>query len=300
MQWPCQRRVRGPEGGDSGSDGPPGRQRPAGAASPCRRRARRATGAVRTVSGTALANLSVVNSFASTACKGRAARALSLVALLPALAGATQWQDAEAVRATAESVVAARLADSAGRVAVTAEPLDPRLRVPACDAALAGDLPPVTRESGRVTAEVRCPGSRPWRLFVPVRVSVTKALVVAAVPLERGKVLAEGDVILAEREVGALPGGYLTAPGAAVGRVVRRAIPAGAAVAPGSLEMPVLVRRGQPVTLEARSGAIVVQVAGVARADGALGQLIAVENTSSRKVLQGIVRNEKSVEIRLP
>jgi flagella basal body P-ring formation protein FlgA len=240
---------------------------------------------------------------ATTSCKRRAARALGalcLAALAPALASTTPWQDTAAVRATAEGVVGARLADSAGRVAVQAEPLDPRLRVPACDADLVGELPPVTRESGRVTAEVRCPGSRPWRLYVPVRVSVTKTLLVAAVPLERGKILAASDVILAEREVGALPGGYLTAPEAAVGRVVRRAIPAGAAVAPGSLEIPVLVRRGQPVTLEARSGAIVVQMAGVARADGALGEMIAVENINSRKVLQGVVRNEKSVEIRVP
>lgn len=243
----------------------------------------------------------------TTTCKGRARRAphavaatMTLAALLPVVAAGVQWQDAASIRAAAEAAVSARLADSAGRVAVAAEPLDPRLRMPACDAALAADLPPVTRESSRVTAEVRCPGARTWRLFVPVRVAVTKTLVVAAVPLERGKVLADGDVILAAREVGALPGGYLTAPEAAVGRVVRRAIPAGAAVAPAALEMPVLVKRGQPVTIEARSGAIVVQMAGVARADGALGEMIAVQNLNSKKVLQGIVKNEKSVEIRVP
>lgn len=240
-------------------------------------------------------------------CKPRAARAGTLAragvlatVLVPLAATATAWQSPDSIRAAAERVVAERLADAAGRVAVAAEPLDPRLRMPACDAELAADLPPVTREGSRLTAEVRCPGTRAWRLFVPVRVTVTKTLVVAAVPLERGKILAPGDVILAEREVGALPGGYLTTPDAAVGRVVRRTIPAGAAVAPGALEMPVLVRRGQAVTLEARSGAIVVQMAGIARGDGALGELIAVENSSSRRVMQGIVRNEKSVEVRVP
>ena len=147
------------------------------------------------------------------------------------------------------------------------------------------------KQTSRVSAEVRCDGARSWRLNVPVNVTIRRELVVTAVPLERGKILTAGDVILAEREVGASPGGYLTTVDAAVGQVVRRATPAGVALSPAQLESPLLVRRGQPVTLEARSGAIVVQMAGVARGDGALGETVAVANLSSRKVMQGIVRS---------
>jgi flagella basal body P-ring formation protein FlgA len=213
---------------------------------------------------------------------------------------ASAWQDANAIRAAAEEATAAAHATADARVAVAAAPLDPRLRVPACDQPLEATLPALTREAGRVTAEVRCAGSSPWRLHVPVRVTLTRTLVVAARPLERGKILAADDVILAERDVAAAPGGYLTGTDAAVGRVLRRNIAAGAVLAPSLIEAPVLVRRGQAVTLEARSGAIRVQMAGIAQADGALGQTIAVRNNSSRKVLHGVVRNERSVEIRLP
>ena len=52
--------------------------------------------------------------------------------------------------------------------------------------------------------------------------------------------------------------------------------------------------------MEARAGAITVQMAGVARDDGGLGQTIPVENSSSKKVVQAVVRNEKYVEILLP
>jgi flagella basal body P-ring formation protein FlgA len=41
-------------------------------------------------------------------------------------------------------------------------------------------------------------------------------------------------------------------------------------------------------------------MAGVARDDGALGQTIAVANATSKKIVQGVVKNEKTVEIRLP
>lgn len=241
--------------------------------------------------------------FPTQPCKAWARSAAGFAVLLMALSSsvyAQAWQDPESIRAAAERAVTAKFAGAPGRVTVAAEPVDPRLRLPACDIAVAGSLPAVTRESSRVTAEVYCAGSRPWRLYVPVRVSLHKTLVVASVPLERGKVLTADDVILAEREVGAVPGGYLTGIEAAIGRVLRRNVAAGAALSPALLEAPVLVRRGQPVTLEAKSGAITVQMAGVAQADGALGQTIAVQNSSSRRVLQAVVRNEKSVEIRMP
>lgn len=236
-------------------------------------------------------------------CKERAATHVAGVLLLiawPGLLAAGQWQEAASIRAAAEDAARTEFAASAAKVSVVADALDPRLLMPACDQPLAGTVPGTSQEPSRVAVEVRCQGTRTWRLFVPVRVSVEKDILVAAVPLERGKVLAAGDVILAQREVAAAPGGYLTNADAAVGKVVRRAVPAGAALSPAWLEAPVLIRRGQSVALEARSGAITVSMAGVARSDGTLGQTIGVENLSSRRVVQGIVRNEKSVEVLVP
>lgn len=215
-------------------------------------------------------------------------------------AGADTWQDLASIGTSAEQVVAARYTDPAEHVEVSAAPVDPRLRLPACGQPLQAAVPDAAGEASRFSVEVRCDGPRSWRLRVPVEVTVRRALVVTAVPLERGKVLAAGDVILADRVVAAVPGGYLTSTGAAIGQVLRRSLPAGAVIAPVQLTAPVLIRRGQQVTLEAKSGAIAVQMAGIARADGALGEIISVENPSSRRVLQGVVRNEKSVEIRVP
>lgn len=209
-------------------------------------------------------------------------------------------QELEQIRATAVQAAAAHYTESGTRVEIAAAPLDPRLHLPACDRALTGELPDGSRETSRATVEVRCDGVRSWRLYVPVSVSLYRTVVVTAGPLERGKVLAAGDVILAEREIGRLPGSYLASPDAAVGQLLRRSVPAGAVLIASQLEPPILVRRGQQVTLEAKSGPITVQMAGVARHDAALGQVVAVQNSSSRRVLQGIVRNEKSVEVLVP
>lgn len=227
-----------------------------------------------------------------------AVRAGLLLCWMSALA--QPWQDAALVGAAAEKAVRAHLASVDGDVSVAAEPLDPHLRLSACNQPLVADLPASARPSARLTVAVRCTGSAPWRVYVPVRVAVTRMLVVTATPLPRGKVLAPDDVILAEREISAAPGGYLTTVGAVTGRVLRRPVAAGVVLAPGLLDAPLLVRRGQAVTLEARSGGIAVQMAGIARGDGSQGERIEVENVSSGKVIQGIVKNEKTIEILLP
>jgi flagella basal body P-ring formation protein FlgA len=201
------------------------------------------------------------------------------------------------IGAAAEAAVQAHLRESTGEVRTAAEPLDARLRLPACDQPLQAALPAGTRAAARMTVAVSCPGAQAWRLHVPVRVTVMRAVVVAAMPLERGKVLAAGDVILAEREVSGAGAGYLTATAGASGRVLRRGVAAGTVIAPGLLESPLVVRRGQPVTLEVRAGGLAVQMAGIAQADGALGERIPVRNSSSKKILQGTVKNEKIVEI---
>jgi flagella basal body P-ring formation protein FlgA len=216
------------------------------------------------------------------------------------VAGATAWQDAGSIRAAAEAAAKAEAGKTDGSVSVSAEALDSRLMLPACDQQLTASVPPAGQQTGRITAEVRCPGTRSWRLYVPVQVIVSRDILVAAVPLERGKVLAASDVVLAHRQVVAVPGGYLTTVEAAVGQVIRRSVPAGTVLGPAMLDSAVLIKRGQAVTIEARSGPIVVQMAGVAKGNGALGQVISVANTNSDKVVQGIVRNEKAVEILVP
>lgn len=216
------------------------------------------------------------------------------------LAVAQPWQEVALIAAAAEEAARSHLAAVDGEVVVAAERIDPHLRLPACNQPLVADLPAAARASARLTVAVRCTGASPWRIYVPVRVAVTRMLVVTATPLPRGKVLAPGDVILAQREISVAPGGYFTTLEAATGRVLRRPVAAGVVLAPGLLDAPLLVRRGQAVTLEARRGGIAVQMAGVSRGDGSQGERVEVENVSSGKVVQGIVRNEKTVEILLP
>lgn len=205
----------------------------------------------------------------------------------------------EDIKAAAEAEVRATRLSADGRFDVVADELDSRLRLSPCGQPLSTSIPYGSKRSSRLTVEVRCAAPKPWKLYVPVYLTVFQEVVVAARPLARGAILAEGDIILAERDTTALARGYLLRPEHAIGHRIRRALSPGKPLTPAVLESPPLVRRGQMVNLEARSGGLSVRMRGIAKSDGILGEVIDVENKTTSRRVQAIVRSRKSVEVLL-
>jgi flagella basal body P-ring formation protein FlgA len=218
---------------------------------------------------------------------------------LPLHAGTGLWQAHATIREAAAEAVRSAAADTAETIEVLADSPDPRLRLQRCEEPLKATLPPAARLSGRLTVEVRCTGQKPWRLYLPVRIESSRSVVVAARSLTRDTILAPDDVRVAKLGPGISSHGSLSDPARVIGQRLRRSLEAGAPVSAALLEAPLIVRRGQQVTLEALSGNFAVRVSGVARTDGALGQLIEVENGSSGKTVQAVVRSERTVEVLL-
>ena len=235
-----------------------------------------------------------------------ASAALVVTCLVAIAAGRAAYAEAQGelqehadIQAAVVQAVEARLAAKAARLTVEADEIDSRLRLARCDVPLTVKVPHARGASSRVTAEVRCAGPKPWKIYVPARVVVYQSVVVAARPLQRGSVLAEGDVLLAEQDTSSLPYGYLLNADNAVGSRLRRDVLAGKPVLPAMLETPEMIKRGQQVTLEARSGAMVVRMAGLAKSDGVMGQVIPVENIRTHRVVHAVVRSGRTVEVLL-
>ena len=233
------------------------------------------------------------------ACVGFAA-AVIIAFAGQSLAGTTDAGHAhEVIRAAAEAEVRAARLPVDGRFDVVADELDSRVRLAPCSQPLTTSLPYGARRSSRLTVEVRCTAPKPWKLYVPVHLTVFQTVVVAARPLARGAVLTPGDIILAERETSRLARGYLLQPEQAIGHRIRRALSPGKPLTPSILESPPLIRRGQVVNLEARTGGLTVKMTGIAKSDGILGEIIDVENKTTSRRVQAIVRSRKSAEVLL-
>lgn len=174
---------------------------------------------------------------------------------------------------------------------------DPRLRLADCSAPLDARLTGQTRLPGRAVVRVSCPAPPGWSVHLPVQVRASAPVLVAARPLPRGHRLQAADLRRQDAELGALSGQYLLNDEVAVGQALRRGVTAGERLTPAMLQAPVLVRRGDPVTVQVNSAGFVIRASGKAMANGGPGDRIGVENPTSRRVVQGTVTGEGKVTV---
>ena len=212
-------------------------------------------------------------------------------------AQASDWQSLPEISAVAEKYVLERTARSDQRVKPQAARLDPRLRLPSCDSQLEPFLRRGTALSARTVVGVRCNGSRPWKIYVPVEVVVTESVLIANKTLPRGHVLAATDLGREDRDVSRLTRGYLSSDDEAIGQRLKHQVMSGNIVTPSLLLADLVVKRGQSVTLVVRSNGVNINMEGKALMDGAVNQRIRVENVASARIVEGLVRSPEYVEI---
>ena len=211
---------------------------------------------------------------------------------LPAIAA---WQSLEQIRATAEAFV---VAENPGvGVSAQAGALDSRLKLTRCDGPLEAFRLAGTRATANMTVGVRCTGQQPWKLYVPVRTRISGQVLVARRALSRGQTLGEADVELVDYDLSKLPYGYLQTLAEAGGQVLRKSATPGTVILPSMLNQANAVRRGQRVTLVSSRNGVRIAMAGKALSDGAVQQRIRVENLSSGRIVEGLVRSGEEVEI---
>lgn len=199
----------------------------------------------------------------------------------------------QAVRALADTRVSA---DADSEIVIGR--LDPRLRLPRCTQALATRFTHAARGNGSMSVEVRCEGSKPWSLYVPVTIARYADVVVAARPLARGHVITAADLTTARQRVDLARHDYLVNAASAIGQITRRSLAGGQMLGTRQLERPNLVRRGEQVTLSIGNHAINVSVKGTALADGSMGERIRVRNLSSKRIVEGTVTEAGVVVVR--
>lgn len=237
--------------------------------------------------------------------RGRIRSPRATVAAAAALAlfchpASAQWQALEALQGLAEAHVLALLPADGIERTVTAQTLDPRLRLAGCaDAPEAFLSDPRGAVRSVTTVGLRCRGPAPWTVYVRVGVEAVGTVVVARRTLARGERVSAADLRLERRRLDQLAYGWFESTAAVVGRPVLRPVPANAALTPAVLGHQHQVEKGQRVELRASTGGISVGMPGEALTDGAQGERIRVRNLSSNRVVEGIVRSPKVVEVLL-
>ena len=167
--------------------------------------------------------------------------------------------------------------------------IDKRLKLKACDIPLQVYLPASSRQLGYTTVGVRCNGEKLWKIHVPVTIKQFAQVLVAARTLPRGKSLQPGDVRLARRELSRLTSGYFSNLSAVNDMELKRTVRRDSVLTPSNVMIPKLVKRGDSITILAKSGHLTIHVKGKALMHGRKGDKIRVKNVRSKREVQAVV-----------
>ncbi len=129
-----------------------------------------------------------------------------------------------------------------------------------------------------------------------VRLSWSQPAMVAARPLDRGTILAPGDMVLQTVRV-LRSQAIASGPEEAVGRELQKSLSAGDPIPLNILAVPPILKRGDPVLIVFRRKGFLIEVRGEALDGGAAGDLVRVRNLQSRTVLRGVIIGPGRVEV---
>lgn len=229
--------------------------------------------------------------------------ALPAMLLLPLTAGAFSGPiaDLPSLQAAAESAVRHEIAPGApaGSAIVHAQNLDARLRLAQCDRPLTTGIAGDGQLRAHTTVAVRCEGTVRWTIYMSVTIDSEFPVLVARHALPRDTELAAADFDLVQRHLPGLSTDYVTQTTAIAGQRLRKPIAGGDALSMDALTPTNAIHRGQQVTLISGSDGFQVRMSAVALSDGRIADRIRVQNLSSQRVVEGIVRSGSEVEVPL-
>jgi flagella basal body P-ring formation protein FlgA len=132
---------------------------------------------------------------------------------------------------------------------------------------------------------------------IDVQVSLPSAVVAAVHALSRGAVIRESDLAIVRDAPREGDSGVFHSIEEVAGKQTTRAVPDGKIIAPDDLQSPLLIHKGDIVTVFAQSAGIRVRTTARARDEGGIGDLVTMETMQDRKPYQARVCGMREAEV---
>lgn len=185
------------------------------------------------------------------------------------------------------------------RFEISVNRLDPRLRLPQCDEALTLKNKSRNQNASNMTVQVSCQGTTPWSLYISSQIKQWMPVVISSRAVAKGVHLTQEDLKTEIRDVRRMNSGAITDTNQVIGMQLKRPLRANESIRSSSLSPPLLVEKGDQVTVIASSGSFSVKIAGIALAKGKLGDQIRVQNAITEKIIKARITEKGQVSVTL-
>ena len=180
------------------------------------------------------------------------------------------------------------------RTVIKVKPLPTALDLRRCDTPPAFIHAPGSSSRASVKAVCNSPA---WTIFISATIEQWQQIVVSSRALSKGTILGDSDVYLKEFDVKRLSSSYFSNPAELIGREMKRAISSNQIISPSLVEKKLLIRKGDFVYIEAKSGSMSVRMTGTAQESGSLGEQVSVINSRSGKKIRGYVKSRGVISV---
>jgi len=183
------------------------------------------------------------------------------------------------------------------KVSIQMSSLDPRLRLVKCPLPLTATLAPGSQFAGKSTVHLRCNSTTPWTVYLSARIKLYGPVIQTAEPLTKGHVLRASDLMEVERDLSQIKYGYFVSKDNLIGKQLKRRLPQNRTIKANHVKAQTLVKRGELVSIVAKNTGYSVKMTGTAMGSGARGERIRVKNTSSKRIVEGTIKEAGVVSI---
>lgn len=177
--------------------------------------------------------------------------------------------------------------------------LAPGLQKQDCDNLVFSRPQAKTAPVGRISYRIKCIAPSSWQSRATAQIQLWANIVVANRTLQRNEKLNRDMLTTESVDLSTLNRAPIITMDEILGMSVKRRIQQGNALSWSLLESPEIIKRGDLVTLLIRSSGFTASTQGVAMENGIKGERIKVENSSSGKIIEGVVLESGVVETKL-
>jgi len=225
---------------------------------------------------------------------------LFLILCCPLISPANEsFENHSHIRKLVRSQLLTLLDTSNGEYELRIQNIDQRLKLKKCSNNIDIQLTTEHVKTGKNTLKVSCNSHTPWRIFISAYIKQFTQVLVAKQPIAKGHLIQESDLILQRTDITHLHTSYFNNKQKAINYITKRRLNRGDIVSLKHLTKPILIKKGDTVSIIAKSDGFQINMKGIALHNASKGELIRVKNSKSKKIIQGIAVNSQTVRVTL-
>ena len=186
---------------------------------------------------------------------------------------------------------------SAENYEINVLPLNNFLKLPECTQPLTVFMTSDVVNAGRITVGVRCEIGSKWSIFTSAIVKFFDQVLILSQPIQQGEIITPQHLTLEKRDISILRGDFITRAEQLENKQVTRYLPKGTILSLKYFTEPLLIKRGDRVTISAIKATFNIDMKGIAMSDGIKNQRISVKNESSGRMISATVIEAGRVQV---